>query len=110
MERDFLVHARRSIGIRFDVFFVQTVIRQSDMKAVLSDRPVLLPTDVLSWLWTFQRARFHSIMGTAGLASYWAHVMRADPAWFREHPARERILRTGGVHDIPFGIFGDEAA
>eukprot|EP00969_Alexandrium_andersonii_P228182 10077559-Alexandrium_andersonii.AAC.1 len=80
MERDFHVHARRTIGVPFNVYSVQTVARQSDMKAVLVDRPVLLPTDVLSWLWKFQPSRFHRIMGTAGLASYWDHSIRADPA------------------------------
>ena len=109
MERDFLVHARQSIGIPFEVFWVQTILRREDMVAEMGHRSLILPTDICSWLYNYQRDRFHFIMGTSSLASYWAHIQRADPEWFRHHPARDRIVKTGGIYDIPYGLFGDEA-
>ena len=103
-ERDLLRLSARAGGLAVKLHMVECVVLSPDRLApVLGQRPMLLPHDFCSWIWTHDRAAFHSLMGTARLKEFWSQVRKGRPAVYLNHPARSEIEKTGrGIpHPLP---------
>ena len=52
-ERDFLAFARRDLGVDFQLYDVNCIVRKRGQAAVNMDIGFLLPYEVAHWLWMF---------------------------------------------------------
>ena len=88
-------HARRDLlsrcfrgGVLPFMTSIPAPMQDLSRNVVEGDVKVLLPSEVLSWMWANFRARFDNFLGT-GLRDFWSQVKPNDPK-LQGHPMCER--------------------
>jgi hypothetical protein len=108
-QRDLVRYSKRCSGVRLQLWHVGTVRRRHGDSASTSVlKPVLLPHELLSWLFRYDVNKFYRIMGTPEDAFvFWWEVRRTSPTWFAEHEFRDAI-KADPYNWFPLKLFGDE--
>ena len=110
-ERDMFAYARR-YGDLHDIapFWVKVPCREpGSMKPVVRRCPMLLPTDIVQYIYDRSQDEFRRRFGIGDnnqLLHYWDR-MRSEP-WFQDHPLRDQIERNPLQH-VPVRLHGDDA-
>ena len=108
-ERDFLRFARKSLGVDFQTYDVDCIVRKHGKGAVNMNVPILLPHEVCHWLWHFAPTGFRKLWFPERITQFWSKVIAADEEWFRRLPLRVEIINAADrTKYLPIKIFGDD--
>ncbi len=109
-QRDFFRYSKKISGVRIEPYWVETIARKrSGLASERRPKPILLPHELLAWMYRWSKRRFHEVMGTAEQAfDFWWEIRRHSPTWFVEHPCYAAIMESPEKW-LPAKIFGDDA-
>ena len=108
IERGLHRHAKRTLGIRFDLYYAWIPVLGDNGLVVEVLHPFLLPHEAFSMVYDFDANKFRAAMGVRLCDQYWRQMAATGDDWYIAHPLRARIESARELA-IPLRIFGDDA-
>ena len=101
--------AKAHLGLDYELYKLDTVIKDSMTVTRDVRLSLLLPHEIAHLLYTHDRERFMEVFNVNLLHRFWLKTIDRNDQWFQNHPLRDQICRASDKSRyLPITIFGDD--
>ncbi len=109
MERDFLRDARTRLGVNFQLYMVDSIVRDPVNVTAAASIGMLLPFEVAHWLFCLNPDKFFELFPTDRIVKLWQRAIVDKEEWFVRHPLYDVICAATDLSMfLPIHLFGDD--